>query len=89
MDDQAILSQDKLDIHYMIRKFDEENKHRVFKLWQEYLVVGGERNDLNIGKETIKVTNAFTYLGVKITSNGDRETEIKSGVGQKKKLYDK
>lgn len=84
-DDQAILAEDEADVDYMLRKLDEE-----YSKWgltinaskTEYLVVGGEADDLQIGSGKIKGTKSFKYLGVKITSTGGSNEEISARLGR-------
>lgn len=77
----------KPSILYMIIKLNEE-----YKAWSlninfsktEYLVVGSKRNYFDIRNETINATEAFTYFGVKITSDAGSEIEIKPRIEQEK-----
>jgi hypothetical protein len=84
-DDQVILAEDQDDIHYMLRKIDEE-----YTKWglsinpskTEYVVVGGEGKHLELGSKQIQNTDSYKYLGVNITNNGRNTKEIATRIGQ-------
>ena len=86
-DDQAVIAEDEIDISYMLRKLAEE-----YAKWgleintskTEYLIVGGEGQDLKLGTKVIKNIKNFKYLGVTMTSDGDSNQEIKVRIGQAK-----
>lgn len=88
-DDQLVLAQDYDDIEYMTRKLIEE-----YKKWgleinikkTEYMCIGGTQQDLTLGNgEIIKHCDAYKYLGMTITQEGnvDRAIEERNNQGRK------
>lgn len=84
-DDQLILAQEFEDIEYLTRKLIQE-----YSLWglkinmdkSRYMTIGDLPQDLileeNLG--TIKYTEEYKYLGIKITKDGKQETEIRNRI---------
>jgi hypothetical protein len=78
---QGILSLNYEDLEYMTRKLIVE-----YELWglklnvkkTKYMAIGGTSRDLQLeyGKGIISHVNEYTYLGVRITNDGNHEPEI-------------
>jgi hypothetical protein len=84
-DDQVIMAGDEHDIAYMFRKLAETYEDNGMKInfkKTKYLVSGGEARDLCIGAQTIGKCDEYTYLGSKITSEGNSKKEITNRIGQ-------
>jgi len=77
-DDQLLIAQDYEDLGYMTRKLTDE-----YELWglklnvkkTKYMTIGDTSRDLKLedGKWTISRVNEYTYLGVRITKDGNHE----------------
>jgi len=80
-DDQLLIAQDYEDVEYMTRKLIDEYELWGLKLYVEktkYMAIGDTLRDLQLedGKGIISHVNDYTYLGVRITKDGNHEPEI-------------
>nr|CAH7740812.1 unnamed protein product [Callosobruchus chinensis] len=85
--DQVVLSTDRDDLNYMLRKLKDEYEEwgLIINMQKtEYLIVGDEndRSDMQIGSEIIKLCSSFKYLGVTISSTGRSTEDIRNKIGQ-------
>lgn len=84
-DDQVVLAEDEDDASYMVRKLIEEYDDWGLEInlqKTQYMVVGGQGNDIETPVGTIKVTKDYKYLGVTLTDDGLDEKDILSKMGQ-------
>ena len=80
-DDQLLIAQDYEDLQYMTRKLIDE-----YELWglklnvkkTKYMAIGDTSRDLQLEdrKGIISHVNEYTYLGVRITKDGNHKPEI-------------
>ena len=80
-DEQLLIAQVYEDLEYMTRKLIDE-----YELWglklnvkkTKYMDIGDTSRDLQLkdGKMIIIHVNEYTYLGVRITKDGNHEPEI-------------
>jgi len=80
-DDQLLIAQDYEDLEYVTRKLIDE-----YELWglklnvkkTNYMAIGDTSRDLQLedGKGITSHVNKYTYLGVRITKDGNHEPEI-------------
>jgi len=77
-DDQLLIAQDYEDLEYMTRKLIDEYELWGLKLMLKKLNTGDTSRDLQLadGKGIISHVNKCTYLGVRITKDGNHEPEI-------------
>ena len=86
-DDQVLIANDEDDIAYMTRKLIEEYRKLGLNIntsKTEYLVIGKNPKDLQVGNEVIRCTNEFKYLGSYIASDGTTRKYIKYRITQGK-----
>jgi hypothetical protein len=85
--DQLLMAQDYEYLEYMTRKLIDE-----YELWglklninkTKYTPIGDTARNLQLedGKGTISYVNEYTYLGVKITKDGNQEPEINGRINR-------
>lgn len=88
-DDQVILAEDGDDVNYMFRKLKEEYTKWGLEINMgktEYMVIGGQGEDLIIDNDVMKKTNEYKYLGVTITSDGKDEIDIQNKIKKGKTI---
>lgn len=80
-DDQILIANDEYDVSFMVRKLLEEYSKWGLKVnlnKTEYLCVGENGNDIELGNETIKACEEYRYLGSIVSKEGTCEKDIKS-----------
>ena len=86
-DDQLLIAQDYEDLEYMTKKLIDEYELWGFKLnlkKTKYMAIGDTSRDLQLedGKGIISHVNEYTYLGVRITKDGNHEPEINDRINR-------
>ena len=86
-DDQLLIAQDYEDLEYMTRKLIDE-----YELWglklnvkkTKYMAIVDTSRDLQIEDEKgiISQVNEYTYLGVRITKDGNHEPQINDRINR-------
>jgi len=86
-DDQLLIAQDYEDLEYMTRKLIDE-----YELWglklnvkkTKYMVIGNTSRYLQLedGKGIISHAKAYTYLRVRITTEGNHKPEINDRINR-------
>jgi len=77
-DEQLLIAQDYGDLEYMTRKLIDECELWGLKLnikKTKYVAIGDRSRDfqLEIGKGIVSHVNEYTYLGVRITKDGNHQ----------------
>jgi len=85
--DQLLITQDYEDLEYMTRKLIEEYELRGLKLnikKTKYMAIGDTSRDLQLEdrKGIISHVNEYTYLGVRITKDGNHEPQINDRINR-------
>jgi hypothetical protein len=86
-DDQLLIVQDYEDLEYMTRKLISECEFWGLKMNVKKttnMAIGDTLIDLHLenGKETINHVNEYTYLGVRITKDGNCEPEMNNRINK-------
>jgi len=85
-DDKLLIAQDYEDLEYMTRKLINEYelglKLNVKKT--KYMAIGDTSRDLQLedGKGIISHVNEYTYLGIRITKDGNHKPEINDRINR-------
>jgi len=86
-DDQLLIAQDYEDLEYMTKKLIDEYELWCLKLYvkkTKCMGVGDTSRDLQLedGKGIISHVNEYTYLGVRITKDGNHKPEINDRINR-------
>jgi hypothetical protein len=88
-DDQVITGEGEDDMNYMTRKLTEESNNWGLEINFEktqYMVLGGQAQDIITDYGTIKTTSQYKYMGVPLTSDGRDGKDIRNKIVQGKKI---
>ena len=89
-DDTSLMAESQEELKRLLKKVKEESEKVSLKLniQKTKIVIAGPITSRQIDEETMETVTDFTFLGSKITADGDCSHEIKKCLLLEKKTYD-
>lgn len=88
-DDQIVIAEDQQDMTYMLNKLVEEYNEWGLEVntdKTQYMVIGGEGQDLDLESGKVKYVKQYEYLGVTISEDGKDIKDITKKIGRGKNM---